>query len=123
MKALFVFLVVMFFSGQVNILAQNYDEYKYKNIVVTIKAGDTFLMVEGLLYDVRSQREKVFYENEDSNSRVDFVRNSRSQGWADIKGKSSLVREVDKQYLIIRHKRSEFMIDIKNVICIEIKKW
>ena len=89
-------------------LAQNYDEYKYRNVVVTVKAGNSILSIKGILYDVIKQKKKVFYENET------FYNEKRD---------SSLTREVDKQYLIIRYKRSEYMIDVDNVICVEVKKW
>ena len=64
--------------------------------------------IEGILYEVIKQKKKVFYE---------------SENFYDEKKNKLLIREIDKQYLIIRYKRNEYMIDIDNIIYIKVKKW
>jgi len=108
MKKVFIFLVVLFLATQSIVFAQDYRQYKNKKVIVTIKAENDTFLIKGILHDVVEQRKKVFYENET------FYHKDRSK---------TLIREVDKQYLIIRHKQSEYMIDSDNVICIEVKKW
>ena len=140
MKKIIVFLTLSLLFNII-VFAKNYDEYRYKNIVVTLNAKGNIFTVKGFLYEIKKAKEKVFFERENSHTQINskdsynmfstskniIKTNTSSYGFSEgeksIDTNKFLTREVDKQYLIIRHKKSEYMVDVDDIICIEIKKW
>ena len=90
----------------------SFDEYKYRNVVIKLKAGNTVEELAGYLYDVVRKQVTVYEEFYD----IDNLIISRDKT-------VQVEKVVTKTFLILRVEKREYVIDSEDILFIGVTKW